>query len=111
VTLPQLRASAAAGGLLVTLYVLSDFGAVSLLRYSTFTRALYLQYRAAFERAPAAVLGLVLVVLTIIFLVVEARLARTAGAGRADEPAGAGHRWCPSGGGSGPRSPCAPASS
>jgi iron(III) transport system permease protein len=81
VTLPQLRASAAAGGLLVTLYVLSDFGAVSLLRYSTFTRALYLQYRAAFERAPAAVLGLVLVAMTIIFLIVEARLARTAGVG------------------------------
>jgi len=81
VTLPQLRASAAAGGLLVTLYVLSDFGAVSLLRYSTFTRALYLQYRAAFERAPAAVLGLVLVLLTVIFLVVEARVARTAGVG------------------------------
>lgn len=81
VTLPQLRASAAAGGLLVTLYVLSDFGAVSLLRYSTFTRALYLQYRTAFERAPAAVLGLVLVAMTIIFLVVEARLARTAGVG------------------------------
>lgn len=81
VTLPQLRASAAAGGLLVTLYVLSDFGAVSLLRYSTFTRALYLQYRAAFERAPAAVLGLVLVALTVIFLVVEARVARTVGAG------------------------------
>jgi iron(III) transport system permease protein len=61
VTVPQLRVSAAAGGLLVTLYVLSDFGAVSILRYSTFTRALYLQYRSAFDRAPAAVLGLLLV--------------------------------------------------
>jgi iron(III) transport system permease protein len=79
VTLPQLRPSAAAGGLLVTLYVLSDFGAVSMLRYSTFTRAVYLQYRAAFDRAPAAVLGLVLVSLTILFLVLEARVARDRG--------------------------------
>jgi iron(III) transport system permease protein len=79
VTLPQLRPSAAAGGLLVTLYVLSDFGAVSMLRYSTFTRAVYLQYRAAFDRAPAAVLGLVLVVLTVVFLVLEARVARDRG--------------------------------
>jgi iron(III) transport system permease protein len=79
VTLPQLRPSAAAGGLLVTLYVLSDFGAVSMLRYSTFTRAIYLQYRAAFDRAPAAVLGLVLVSLTVVFLVLEARVARDRG--------------------------------
>jgi iron(III) transport system permease protein len=79
VTLPQLRPSAAAGALLVTLYVLSDFGAVSILRYSTFTRAIYLEYRTAFDRAPAAVLGLVLVALTVVFLVLEARTARDRG--------------------------------
>lgn len=79
VTLPQLRVGAAAGGLLVTLYVLSDFGAVSILRYSTFTRALYVQYRSAFDRAPAAVLGLLLVALTIVFIVLEARTARDRG--------------------------------
>jgi iron(III) transport system permease protein len=79
VTLPQLRPAAAAGGLLVTLYTLGEFGAVSILRYSTFTRAVYLQYRAAFDRAPAAVLGLVLVTLTVIFLVAEARVARDRG--------------------------------
>jgi iron(III) transport system permease protein len=76
VVLPQLRPSAAAGGLLVTLYVLSDFGAVSILRYSTFTRAIFVQYRSAFDRAPAAVLGLVLVAMTVVFLVAEARVAR-----------------------------------
>ncbi len=79
VTLPQLRPSAAAGGLLVTLYVLSDFGAVSILRYSTFTRALYLQYRTAFDRAPAALLGLLLVAITVVFVVIEARVARDRG--------------------------------
>jgi iron(III) transport system permease protein len=79
VTLPQLRPSAAAGALLVTLYVLSDFGAVSILRYSTFTRALYLQYRTAFDRAPAALLGLMLVAITVVFVVIEARVARDRG--------------------------------
>ncbi len=79
VTVPQLRPSAAAGGLLVALYVLSDFGAVTILRYPTFTRAVYLQYRAAFDRAPAALLGLVLVGLTVVFLVLEARAARDRG--------------------------------
>ncbi|MEX1163342.1 MAG: iron ABC transporter permease [Nitriliruptor sp.] len=79
VTLPQLRPAAAAGGLLVSLYVLSDFGAVSMLRYSTFTRALYTQFRSAFDRAPAAVLALVLVTLTIVVLIVEARFAKDRG--------------------------------
>ncbi len=74
VTLPQLRPSIAAGSLLVALYVLSDFGAVSLLRTSTFTRAIYLQYQSAFDRTPAAVLGLQLVLFTVAVLVVEARV-------------------------------------
>lgn len=79
VTIPQLRASIAAGGLLVMLYVFSDFGAVSLLRYSTFTRGLYLQYRSAFDRSPAAVLALMLVALTVAVIVVEARIGRDRG--------------------------------
>ena len=79
VTVPQLRASAAAGGLLVMLYVFSDFGAVSILRYSTFTRGLYLQYRSAFDRSPAALLGLLLVGMTIAVIVLEARVARDRG--------------------------------
>ncbi len=79
IVLPQLRPSAAAGALLVSLYVLSDFGAVSILRYSTFTRALYLQYRTAFDRGPAAMLGLLLVVMTVVFVIAEARAARDRG--------------------------------
>lgn len=76
VTLPQLRPATAAGALLVALYVLSDFGAVSLMRYSTFTRAIYLQYQAAFDRTPAAVLGLMLVAMTVAVLAVEMRVGR-----------------------------------
>jgi iron(III) transport system permease protein len=79
VTVPQLRASVAAGGLLVLLYVFSDFGAVSILRYSTFTRGLYLQYRSAFDRSPAALLGLLLVGMTVVVIVLEARVSRDRG--------------------------------
>ena len=78
VILPQLRPAVAAGGLLVSLYVLSDFGAVAMLRTQTFTRAIFLQYRTAFDRAPAAVLGVMLVIITVIVLALESR------AGRAD---------------------------
>ena len=46
VTLPNLRPAITAGGLLVALYTLSDFGAVSLLRFNSFTRAIL---RSVFE--------------------------------------------------------------
>lgn len=79
VTLPQLRPSLAAGALLVALYALSDFGAVSLLQFNSFTRAIYLQYQGSFDRTAAALLALLLVLLTASMLVVE---ARTRGRGR-----------------------------
>ena len=80
VTLRQVRPSATAGGLLVALYVLSDFGAVSLMRFEAFTLGIYTSYRATFDRTPAAVLGLVLVVLAIALTIGERR-ARGAAAG------------------------------
>jgi iron(III) transport system permease protein len=73
VTLPVLRPSIGAGGLLVALYTLSDFGAVSLMQYGSLTRAIFLQYKSLFDRSPAAVLALVLVVLTALVLILEAR--------------------------------------
>jgi iron(III) transport system permease protein len=71
VVLPQLRPAVAAGSLLVFLYVLSDFGAVTILRYETITLRIFAEYRTSFERAPAALLGLVLVALTLAAIVVE----------------------------------------
>lgn len=97
-TLPQLRPAIAAGGLLVALYVLSDFGAVSMLRYTTFTRAIYVQYTASLDRQTAAMLALMLVALTLILLGFEGRLrgrARgTAATPRPPRPARLRHwRW------------------
>ena len=63
VTIPQLRPAIAMGSLLIALYVLRDFGAVSIMRYNTFTRVIYLQYSAAFDRASAAAFSLILVAL------------------------------------------------
>jgi iron(III) transport system permease protein len=99
VVLPQLRPSIVAGSLLVALYVLSDFGAVSMLRYDTFTRAIYVQYRGALNRNSAAVLGLVLVALTIAVLAAEQRFRgreqvhRLHGGGARVAPAIALGRW------------------
>ncbi len=79
VTLPQMQPAIVAGSLLVALYVLSDFGAVSLLQYDSFSREIYIQYRSAFDRTPAAILALMLVALTAAILFVE---TRTRGKGR-----------------------------
>lgn len=73
VIIPQLRPSIAAGGLLVALYTIHDFGAVSLLRFDTFTRAIYVSYQGSFDRSRAAILGLVLIALTLVVLALEAR--------------------------------------
>jgi iron(III) transport system permease protein len=73
VTWPNIRGAAVSGGLLSALYVLSDFGAVSIVRYDTFTRAIYNAYRASFDRNLAASLALVLVAVTVFVLVVESR--------------------------------------
>ena len=67
-TLPQLKPAMAAGSLLVALYTLSDFGAVSLMRYETFTWAIFQQYQSAFDRSIAAVLSLVLVLFAVLIL-------------------------------------------
>ena len=73
VTLPQLRPAIASGALLVGLYTLADFGAVSLLRYETFTWAIYQQYQSSFDRSAAALLSLALVAVAVLVLVMEAR--------------------------------------
>lgn len=76
VSIRQVAPAAAAGGLLVALYALSDFGAVSILRFDAFTRVIHTSYQASFDRTPAAVLGLLLVALTVVLSVGESRVRR-----------------------------------
>lgn len=83
VIVPHLRPALGAGSLLVALYALRDFGAVSLMRYDTFTRVIYVQYRS-FDRSQAALQSLVLVLMTLVLVALEARLlgrARTISTG------------------------------
>ena len=76
VVLPQLRPAYLAGALLVGLHVLGDFGVVSLMRFETFSYAIYLQYSSAFDRVYASWLALMLLGLTAGVLFMEARLLR-----------------------------------
>lgn len=73
ITLPQLRPALGSGALLAGLYTLSDFGGVSLMRYDTFTRAIYAQYAGRLDRTPAATLSAVLILLALVFILAEFR--------------------------------------
>ena len=76
VVMPQLWPAIAVGGLLVALFVISDFGAVSIMRFDSFTREIYISYKSSFDRTATAALGAVLVVLMLVLLWVNARLLR-----------------------------------
>lgn len=74
VVLPLLVPAISAGALLATLYALADFGSVSLLQFDSFARAIYVQYRAAFDRSLAAVLAAILASLAMAIALIDAWL-------------------------------------
>ncbi len=98
VTLPLLRPSIVAGMALVVLYVVSDFGAVSLLRYQTLTYAVFQQMTGRSDNAAASILSIMLVVLALVFLLAErwfrhkSRFYQTTGRYRVPERIRCG--WC-----------------
>ena len=78
VVLPQLVPAIGAGAVLVALYTLHDFGAVSIMRFDSFTREIYISYRASFDRIGAASLALILVALMLVLLWLEGRTGHRA---------------------------------
>ncbi|OQA47629.1 MAG: Sulfate transport system permease protein CysW [Chloroflexi bacterium ADurb.Bin325] len=68
VTLPVLRPGLTAGALLVALDVLAEYGTVALLRYETFSTAIFIQLSGRYDRSAAAILSGVLIMLAIIVL-------------------------------------------
>lgn len=84
-TLPQLRPALLGGCLLVGLHLLAEFGALQMLRFPTFTTAIYDQYQSTFSGPAANMLAGVLILCCLVLLVAELRLrgraryARTGG--------------------------------
>ncbi|MCU4972204.1 iron ABC transporter permease [Halobacteria archaeon AArc-m2/3/4] len=74
VTLPQIRPAIAAGGLLVALYAVSDFGTPAFLQADVYTRQIFLEHRSLGGADYAAFLSLQLVVVTAFVLAVESRV-------------------------------------
>ena len=85
VILPQLAPAIGAAALLVALYVLHDFGAVSILRFDSFTRVIYTSYGTGSRDAAAALSSLLVLVMAAILW----------GEGRARRRVGAYHRSAP----------------
>ena len=99
VVVPQLWPALAAGTLLVALYVMSDFGAVSIMRFDSFTVEIYVAYRSSFDRTATAALAAVLVIVMLLLLWLSVRVARSRtlhrsgpGAARPPQPYALG-RW------------------
>ena len=76
--IPVIVPAVGAGALLAGLYSISDFGAVSILRYDTLATAIYSQYRFSFDRSGAAVLALLLLGLALVLVWAEGRVRRRA---------------------------------
>lgn len=93
VVLPQLRLAVLGGGLLIGVHLLAEFGAFAMLRFDTFTTAIFQQFQVTFDGAAGSMLAGVLVLLCLALLVAEAaargraRFARVgSGAPRAATP-------------------------
>jgi iron(III) transport system permease protein len=102
VVLPQLRLAILGGALLIGVHLLAEFGAFAMLRFDTFTVAIFQQFQVTFDGAAGSMLAGVLVLLCLVVLVAEAlargrvRFARVgAGAPRAITPIRLGRNTIP----------------
>ena len=76
VVLPQCRGAIWAGGLLVFLYTVSDFGAVKLLRYNTLATQIYAN--RLFDRSQSFALALILSIVALAVVMAERGVGRRA---------------------------------
>jgi iron(III) transport system permease protein len=102
VVLPQLRLAILGGGLLIGVHLLAEFGAFAMVRFDTFTVAIFQQFQVTFDGAAGSMLAGVLVLLCLVLLVAEAlargraRFSRIgAGAPRAANPLRLGRNTIP----------------
>lgn len=98
VVLPQLRLAILGGSLLIGVHLLAEYGAFAMVRFDTFTVAIFQQFQVTFDGAAGSMLAGVLVLLCLVLLFAEAaargpaRYARIgSGAPRAAVPIHLGH--------------------
>ncbi len=91
VVAPGLRPAMASGGLLVALYAIGDFGAVSLTRYESLSYIIYIRYKSLFDRHEAIFLAILLIIVAT--ALVASLLFLRGKAGRATSTHGSHRRW------------------
>ena len=74
VVLPQLRLAILGGSLLISLHLLAEYGAFALVRFDTFTTAIFQQYQSSFAGAAGSMLASVLVLCCLVLLIAESRV-------------------------------------
>ena len=73
VTIPTIRPGITAGAILVALDILAEYGTVALLRYETFSSAIFVQLAGRYDRSAASILSGVLIIIALLFLMGEFR--------------------------------------
>ena len=91
VIVPALRPAMASGGLLVALYAIGDFGAVSLTRFESLSYLIYVRYKSLFDRHEAVFLALLLIAVATALVV--SLLFLRGRAGQASSTHGGHRRW------------------
>ena len=76
VILPLIMPAILSGNMIVFFYIISDFGAVSMLRYSTFTSSVYFQMVGKLDRSGAAILSMLTIALGIVVLIAKAQFQK-----------------------------------
>ncbi|MDX6022723.1 iron ABC transporter permease [Scandinavium sp. V105_16] len=71
IVLPQLRLAIWGGALLVTLHLLAEYGLYAMIRFDTFTTAIYDQFQSTFSGPAANMLAGVLALCCLMFLALE----------------------------------------
>lgn len=74
IVLPQLRLAILGGGLLIALHLLAEYGAFVMIRFDTFTTAIFEQYQSSFAGPAGSMLAGVLVLCCLVLLAGEAGL-------------------------------------
>lgn len=72
VVLPQLRLAILGGALLIGVHLLAEYGAFVMLRFDTFTTAIFQQFQSTFDGAAGSMLAAVLVACCLVLLLAEA---------------------------------------
>ncbi|WP_213881329.1 iron ABC transporter permease [Pseudomonas sp. dw_358] len=78
VVLPQLRLAMLGGGLLVALHLLAEYGLYAMIRFDTFTTAIFDQFQSSYNGPAANMLAGVLALCCLVLLAVESAARGTA---------------------------------